>query len=496
MFRLLIGFVVTLSVMAGPAHGAEEFRPPNILFIMTDEQRADALGAAGNAILKTPNIDGLAKTGIRFANAYVNSPLCSPNRISLYTGRYVHTHRVRWNTVSHTLSEDNKTIAQVLKEQGYKTACFGKMHITGHTGHDLGFGDAPEDNYQYRDYAKEKGKRNSYQIAMKGKHWTGKLETSLEDCHETIITDKAMSFMEEHKDGPFFVWLSYFGPHMPYAAPDPYYSMYKPEDMPPAPKPPEGIKDDVAEFHGWLAGKTISGPITEDEWLVMKAQYYGLCTYIDDEVGRVVAKLKKMGVYESTIIVYTSDHGDMLGDHTMFAKGIHCFDGTAKVPYIIRVPGMTDKGQVSETLVQSIDLMPTLLDLVKAPLPAGVQGKSLVPILKGEVDKVNDAVYAEVGPVSTEKCVMMRAEGHKYIYYTDGSELLFDMKNDPNEFTNLAGKDEHKDLLAEMRLKMLEWRINSEDPLPGDVKPPKDGWAIHQRAGRSVKTGMVADVGK
>ncbi|MFC1735638.1 sulfatase [Candidatus Hydrogenedentota bacterium] len=451
---------------------------PNILVIMTDQQRADALGCAGNPVVKTPNIDSIAATGTRFSNTYSQAPLCAPNRASLYTGRYTAAHGVMCNGVEFVVSEENKSVAQVFKDNGYKTACFGKMHLHGPTGFDLGFGDSPEDNYQLHDYEREIGPKSSPDNPMGNAirssledHAIGKMEVEPENSFENIITDRAIEFIRNRgEDGPFLVWLSFFGPHPPYAAPEPYHSMYDPDDIPDAPKPPEGVQDDARNFRGYLADYAPGGKLDAEDWPRLAAQYYGMCTHIDDNVGRVLRALEEEGLSDETIVVYTSDHGDSLGDHGFHSKGLYMYEGIAKAPFIISVPGVTG-GEVSEALVQSVDLMPTLLELTGVDRPDSVQGKSLVPIIRGEQEHVHDVVLAEVGFIPSERVVMIRTGNHKYVYYTDGSEELFDLKNDPNEFTNLAALAENKDLVSEMRLKMLDMKIRTEDPLPRNMLP-------------------------
>jgi arylsulfatase A-like enzyme len=453
-------------------------RPFNILFIMTDEQRADALSCAGHPLLETPNIDSIAARGMRFVNGYVNSPQCGPNRASLMTGRYVHNHGVRWNGVAMSETDADNTVAQVLKKNGYRTACFGKMHIWGRTGFECGFGLEREDNYQLEQQFKDlkkKGLKEPYWNAMQLPHWTGELHPDPGNYHEEVMTDRAIAHMEKNQDNPFMIWLSYHGPHPPYAAPAPYHSMYDPQDVPPPPAPPEGVNDDPMDLHGYISGRSRSGNMSDLDLRKLTAQYLASCKVIDDQVGRLLKKLDELGLRENTIIVYTSDHGDSLGDHGLVSKGMYCYEGVEKVPCIVSVPGMDNAGKTSESLVQSIDLPVTLLDLADLPVPFGMEGKSLVPILDDPSRKVNDAVFSELGHRPGRRVAMARNEDYKYVYSTprdnlpDGAEELFDMRSDPNEFVNLALKPEGKEALERMRFEMLRWRIHASDPLPEEM---------------------------
>jgi len=460
------------SIGKAPASVSAETDKPrrNILFIMSDQQRADALSCAGNPVVKTPHIDSIAESGVRFTNGYVQCPQCMPSRASLLNGRYPSVHRVRYNRTAYLEYEEPNTIGNVLKRQGYKTGCFGKMHIQSNTSFNLGFGDSPEDNFETGDYGKfinEKIGKNPINEGMKQPHWTGKMECAAELSHESVCTDKTIEFMEKNQYEPFLIWLSYYGPHPPYTAPDPYYEMYPRDEMPLPPKPPEGIEDDFGKVHASLVKSKKNSDMTDDDWRYLYSQYYGLCAHIDDCVARALEKLDELGLAESTMVVYTADHGDIFGEHGgMFSKGRFMFDATTKVPFIVRIPGVTKPGTVCEALVQSIDLVPTMMEWAGAEIPPGVQGKSLMPLLRGEKEQIHDAVFCEGGPGSHDRMNMMRTKKYKYVYYTNKGEELFDMENDPGEFANLALRAEHKDLLADMRLKMLDGKIKNEDPLP------------------------------
>ncbi|MFC1735589.1 sulfatase [Candidatus Hydrogenedentota bacterium] len=487
-FLKTVGMTAVGAVLAPSFGVARERNPnprkqPNILFIMTDQQRSTALGCADHPLLKTPNIDKIAASGLRFTNGYVNSPQCGPTRASLYTGRYVHNHGVRWNGVALSEHDSQNTVAQVLKRKGYRTACFGKMHIWGRTGFELGFGVERSDNYQladqFRDIKKNRGKEPYWQ-AMQYPHWTGELKPDPENYHEVVMTDRAIAHMESSKDKPFFIWLSYHGPHPPYAAPEPYHSMFDPKDVPMPATPTKGVNDDPRALHKYITGRSRSGKMTEDNWRNLIAQYLASCAVIDDQVGRLLEKLDELGIADETIIVYTADHGDALGDHGLISKGMYCYDGVEKVPYIVSVPGMKTAGKTSDALVQSIDLPVTLLELTGARVPFGMEGKNLLPILDDAEREVNDTVYAELGHHPDRRVLMVRDKRYKYVYSTkrnnlpDGAEELFDMENDPHEFSNLVLKPEGREILEQMRFKMLEWRILASDPLPkemGNVNP-------------------------
>jgi arylsulfatase len=239
-----------------------------------------------------------------------------------------------------------------------------------------------------------------------------------------------------------------------------------------APRPPEGEVDDSALFHKFVSGRSPDGPMTDDDWRFLTAQYYGLCTAVDDQVGRLLAALEEQGRRDETIIVYTSDHGEALGDHGLFCKGMFCYEGVQKVPLIIDGPGLERRGVTTQALAQSVDLSPTLLEWVGEEIPFGVQGKSLAPILRGQAEGVNDTVHSEYGPAADRRVVMTRDKRYKYVYYTKGGYLktggeeLFDLEKDPHEFTNLALRPEAKEILERMRMKMLEWKLYSNDPLP------------------------------
>lgn len=415
---------------------------PNVLVILTDQQRADAVGYA-NPKVHTPNIDALAAQGVTCPLAFVQSPQCQPSRASIFTGRYPTAHRLWWNGID--LARGERTLGNYLKNAGYHTGYFGKLHFdrggnraaAQHFGFDTAF--------LYEDWSKMfsmgfnvSGGRHpverEFHAPMTAPTWTGKLTTP-DLHHEEVITDRAISFVQEtHR--PYLCVVSYHGPHPPYAAPDMFSSLYRPDDMA---VPAQKVKNQNGHV------------LSPREWQELKVQYYGAVSWIDACVGKLLSK-----VGYDTIVVFTSDHGDILGDHGLFSKGLFAYEGNVRVPLVLRIPGISGS---YPHLVQSIDILPTILEACGVGISNPVQGKSLFRAVRtGEV--VNGAVLSMIG--YQHRLRMVRTPRHKYWLVGD-EEYLFDLREDPGEEVN---RSSHRDLAAHLRLLLLQGLIRAEDPLP------------------------------
>ncbi len=420
---------------------------PNVLIIIADQLRWDAVGYT-NHIVYTPNIDALATESVVCSSAFVQSPQCQPSRASIFTGRYPTAHRVWWNGI--VMPRNEKTIGNYLREAGYHTGYFGKLHFDGDdqvTKRATYFGF--NESFLFEDWMKldwmklfstnygtTKSKvKDEFWGPMTTKTWTGRFgERELH--HEEVITHKAISFIER-TNRPFLCVVGFHGPHPPYAAPDEFSRLYQREQM------PVPIKQ-VVNQNGHV--------LTDDEWRELKAQYYGSVTWIDDCVGRL---LRALG--PDTIVICTSDHGDILGDHGLFSKGVFAFDGNVRVPLLMKLPNV--KPMDYSHLVQSIDIVPTILSACEINVPLGVQGKDLSAAF-GHNESVNSAVLSMIG--HTPRLRMVRTANLKYWLCGD-EEYLFDLVGDPREEFNLCVDPA---LLSRMRLLLAQSLIRAEDPLP------------------------------
>jgi len=515
---------------------------PNILFINTDQQRADSLGCYGNEFVKTPNIDGIARDGVVFDNAHCTHPLCSPSRATMLTGRYIHAHGLWRNGLA--LKENEVTISSVLKENGYKTGLIGKAHLTPYHGDpkihpeavQLNNGVSEEECWEYwRNFNREYYGFEHVQLAlghgdygMYGGHYglwihrnhrdkvplfsqdaaleptdkrfvSWKSAVPLEIHSATWIADKTIEFIKENRDRPFFASIGFQEPHPPFNPPKPYCYMYDPADMPLPVRSDDEWKEKMPRHVSFYLQRDGWSEITEDKEREITAHYYGLVTLVDDAVGRILNAVKEEGLEDNTIIVFTSDHGEWLGDHRLRLKGAVHTRGLTRVPMIIKWPGVAKAGLHVSAVASQVDLVSTLYDAAGVKEPYGVQGKSLRRVLEGSQRAVRDYALIEhrhesyredcffsdrvgKGLRGTEREEKLKRElvnwEEKDIYIktivTDRYRLtyipslnygeLYDLQNDPNELVNLW--DTEADLRVSLQLKLLDALIESTDPLP------------------------------
>jgi arylsulfatase A-like enzyme len=343
------------------------------------------------------------------------------------------------------MPRNEKTLGNYLRDAGYHTGYFGKLHFDGRdqaTKRAIHFGF--DESFLFEDWMKsfttyfataKSRVEKEFWGPMAGKTWTGRL-SDRELHHEEVITHRAVSFMER-TCRPFLCVVGFHGPHPPYAAPDEFSRLYTREKMSvPAQR--------IVNQNGHI--------LTDEEWRELKAQYYGSVSWIDDCVGRLT---KSLG--PDTIVVYTSDHGDILGDHGLFSKGMFAFDGNVRVPLLMKLPDVA--ATTYQHLVQSIDIVPTVLAACGVGMPQGIQGRSLLKAVKSD-EPVNSAVLSMIGHMPRLR--MVRTPELKYWLCGD-EEYLFDLVKDPREEMNRCG---HPVWLSRMRLLLAQSLIRAEDPLP------------------------------
>ena len=485
----------------------------NVLFIITDQQRADMLGCYGNQIINTPNLDRFAKENIRFSNAYCVCPMCMPNRATMLTGYYPNVHGVRSNGIN--LPEDVPTITQTLAKRGYHTVNVGKTHYNTWTprydpktksaedfqdwrtknpkGNYLTHENFPIPYYgfeevdlvvghgnacigHYLEWIEERDPKLAKKIVDEYSNKVPCLEifyeswVPIELYNTTYIQNNTISFLERYSKGnygekPFFLHCSFPDPHQPVSPPGRYRDMYKPEDMV-LPDNFHNIKN--LYKHPYLKKHLEKPPArdallreeTEENIRKFIALSYGSVSLIDHAVGQILASLEKLGLADNTMVIFTSDHGDYLGDHSLILKGISPFNGTLQVPLIWRVPGVT-KSAVSDALISSVDIPKTileLLDIKEKHRPPGMQGYDMTPVLKDPTIDLRDSILItedeEVGPRGPlfTRIVHLITKDYKLTKYAElpGYGDIFDRKNDKAELNNLWENDQ------ELRLKLLD----------------------------------------
>lgn len=424
-------------------------KQPNILLITADQQRFDAAGDAAPGFLRTPHFDRLCREGVTFTNAYTDCPLCVPTRISIMSGKQAFNHGMPWNGESSEVLGWEDTLPTLLGNAGYQTVGIGKMHF-GPQRVRHGFGEMilPEDYYREM---REKGEGVSHMVHGLGQNEFYPTMSALPETKTLTAwtSNKCAEYIRERRDPsrPFFLWCSYTKPHPPFDPPEPYYSMYNDA---PLPEPFYGDWSDPKDYPAALKRYQVSQSydlLPKEIIMKARAAYYGLITQIDYSMGYVLASLQDEGLLDDTLIIYTSDHGEYLGDHHACAKG-HFHESSAHVPFVMRLPKSWEDhphGKTNTALITHADILPTLLRAAGAAVPADKDGVDLIGLTRGEV-KPREYLEAMMGNVTEwitppTDCdyLAITDGGWKYIWYPEGGvEQIFNLKDDPHELTNLA----------------------------------------------------------
>ncbi|NQT53457.1 sulfatase-like hydrolase/transferase [bacterium] len=471
---------------------------PNIVLIMTDQQRADLAAREGFPLDTTPFLDGLARRGVWFNRAYTTNPTCAPARVSLLTGRYPEAHRVRTN---HNIPDAAYTrdLIDVVRSQGYAAALSGKNHshltddrldFARHFSHRGGEGDDRSDDEKAFD---------QYLADLNHKVNTEPTPFPVEVQGPYRAVSAAQEFVRSVKGNPFFLWLSFAEPHNPYQAPEPYYSMFPPETLPPTRAGKEAL-----DRHGfkWTWTHTIGQTAYPDYDAVVprgRANYLGMLRLIDDQVKRFVGFLEAEGRLENTLIIFVSDHGDFVGEYGLMRKGPEMPELLMRIPLLVVGPGVAPHDGPHPAFVSIADLMPTLCDMLGVPLPEGVQGRSLWPMLRSESYPEAEfaSAYGEHGfgglhftaedEPSYDECViqgkhpsfdclnsvsqsgtmrMLRMGDWKLAFDMQGRGQLYNIAKDPTELDNVYGQPHVLGIERDMLAELLAWSLRMQDPLP------------------------------
>jgi choline-sulfatase len=479
---------------------AVEPRTPNVLWICADDFAPYVCGTYGNRTVKTPNLDRLAAEGLRFDRAYCNSPVCTASRQSFLTGRYPRTLGV--TLLKTPLPEGTPTLALLLKRGGYDTAAIGKMHFNSDLTH--GF-DLRLDLAEHGQWLRKKGAQplpDGVEVLPPWKPFRDPARVWLNsfyrpfgatdaDMPGTWFADQAARYLAERQGKsarPFFLIVSFYEPHSPFHFPVEFRDRHKPETFA---VPKVGPEDDalIPEVFRDLSEREKQGII---------ASYYTSAEFMDRNVGRVLDALNRAGLDGQTLVIFNGDHGYMLGQHGRFEK--HCgYEPAIRSPLILRGPGLAKSGRATSALVEFIDVVPTVLELCEQPVPATVQGQSLLPLYRGERERHREQVFVEY---SENEEALIRTDRWKLIYctgkrqrqdgYTTGKPLpgrtvqLFDLEQDPDEMTNLARRPEQAKRVADLTARLadhLKRTAREPDKLPSadDVHellehclPPRD----------------------
>lgn len=469
----------------------------NILYIMTDQQPASCVSAY-NPKIRTPNLASLADRGCVFDNFYIAAFPCAPSRASQLTGRYMHNHLVVKNEIM--LDNDIPSLGKLCKKAGYNTGYFGKWHLGGwiyrgiqHRSKRIPRGfvewhyervetengwdtkvmpggpgdDHPQHGFDtwkggwtdYKDWLRKKGKAE----LLKNDKWVGGHFPAVSSIDEgthiysklpedehmaAFFVDETNKFIEKNANSgkPWCCVLSFYGPHPPVTPPKPWDTMYSLDEIPLPLNHRDPRRRINYKLNDW----------TEEQFKDYIRRYWGYCSYIDKQIGRTLDRLKQTGQDKKTIVVFTSDHGDMVGTHGMFSKSGDCgFEELFRVPTIIYIPGVSSASTRIDSLASNIDLLPTLLDAAKIGRPSGMDGKSLLPVLKGSVKTHRRTVFAE----GQSGIVVCRHNNYKLVmnWRYKAPQEFYDLEADPGEMNDLINDEKYKTQVDKLRKMIINW---------------------------------------
>lgn len=486
-------------------------RRPNILWICTDSQRWDTLGCTGNPYVQTPHLDRLATEGVVFSQCYCQSPFCMPSRASFMTGRYPRTTRCRQN--GQTLPADEVLVSRVLADAGYLCGMVGRLHVSagfwGERRVDDGYAAWHYSPVPFPDWREEYDHAavNEYTLWLRERGVTD-FESYIwypdkpspravmgsryvqagpdPELHQTTwCANRAMAFIEGNAnlDAPWMLTLNPIAPHHPFDPPMEYLERYlKNLDAVPLPNYAPGELDRQNELHRLAHDGAYNVPglfryddMSDRDHRLVRAAYWAQVDLIDAQVGRILESLQKTGQIDDTMIVFSSDHGEMLGDHGIYLKGPFFYDPLVRVPLAMSWPGRVQPRGQCPALVEMVDVVPTLLDAAGLTHPPGIQGRSLWPLLRGvEHDATHrEDVYSEFYNASKMfrdppvYLTMVRSDRWKLVVQHGAHDgELYDMDQDPSETRNLWNDDGHLAIRSEMLLRLCDRMAWTVDPLP------------------------------
>lgn len=460
-------------------------RKKNLLILMADQHKPDCLGIAGHPVAKTPNLDALARTGLRFRSAYCTNPVCTPSRASILTGLYTHHHGALNNTKPWPFA--HKTIANYFGAAGYMSALIGKMHFVDAQTHGFDYRLDFNDWYQFlgpktKLYADELSRANSGsglpQIddlwRDEGDPWKGHRELDdregpvavggiskmpESDHFESFVARESIRFLKNHaKDQPFLLISSLLKPHDPFMPAKRFADMFRAEDM----RLPDtwgkvNLNEVPAAVRRSIEHNAPTPELANTDAARRRiAYYYANLAQMDDRLGAVLQALRDLDLEQDTIVVYTSDHGEMLGEHGLWQK-FQFYESSCGIPLIIRVPGVAPQNKVCGAPVSLVSLLATVAELCDVSLPSTLDGASLVPQVRQPDLTTTSPVFSEYDLGNSRAKYMIRDGNLKYTFWTHDMPELYDLKTDPKEMRNLALLPEYRSRVDELKGKLFAW---------------------------------------
>ena len=498
-FLKTIGLGATAMATPGCLHASKDStrtdkRKPNLLFIWTDEQRADTMAAYGNTKIHAPNLNKLAAESVVFERAYVTQPVCTPNRSAVMTGLWPHTSGCIKNNIP--LPAKVPCLPEMLNDPDYRTAYMGKWHLGDEIFAQHGFQEwiSMEDGYSsHYSAGRDRNKRSDYhhfliehgyQPDRNGKFSRGfAARRPIEHCKPEFLELKACDFLRRYRDEPFMLYINFLEPHSPFFGP--LDDEHNPEQV----DVPANFKDPLEEnepLRYRVKRESCMEKYGKDEKSIRSliAKYWGLVTQVDRSVGAILDTLDNLGLAGSTIVVYTSDHGDMMGSHNLVTKSV-MYEEAVRIPWLMRIPQLGTRQHMIANPVSQIDMVPTLLELLGRGRDERLPGRSLVPLIKtGRTDR--DYVYIQWNPNSgaisvkkggtklagKEELKRVENESSRAVISPDGWKLclsdvdkcqLFNLNDDQGETTNLFDSGRYKDVIARLTKKIRQWQETVAD---------------------------------
>ncbi len=477
--------------------------PKHVVIITADQMRPDAMGPAGNAAAITPHLDRLAERGCVFDRAYCVAPTCTPSRTAIFTGRYPNVTGT-WQ-VGTELGDDEPTLCDRLAPAGFRRVAVGKMHFRPQRegpfpeigppapaevrdrpratdGTFFGFDEhhITEDSRtgEYLDWLADVAPR-----CVRRKDVDPDARACVRDgsnlpaqFHQTRwVGEWSERVVREHDPSqPLFLWTSFVDPHHPFDAPGEYVQRYAGRDLPGpvrregehALRPAHLRRNDASPAYPWPGAATEHG-LSDEEIAEIVRNYYAMVTFLDEEVGRLLDVLETRGMLDETLIVFSTDHGELLGDHGLLMKGPWMYESLTRVPMIVAGPGLA-RGMHTEALMENVDVAPTILDALGMDLPVGMQGRSQLPVLRGEAARVRDSAMCAYDAHDVGyKCRTLHTDRYKLTLFAGETYgELFDLAEDPHELHNRFFDEAYASIRAEMTGRFARRMMEDEDPLP------------------------------
>jgi arylsulfatase A-like enzyme len=487
--RLLREFMIILFAVIFGANiigCGQESRKPNLLFIWTDEQNAKTMQVYGNDKIHAPNLNKLASESVVFKNAYVSQPVCTPSRATVMTGLWPHQSTLVTNNIP--LPQNVKCLPEIVNDLDYITGYFGKWHLGDEVFAQHGFQEWESIEDHYRKYYgpdRDRNQMSGYWHFLRDLGYTPRhtdnefnrdfaASLPIDHCKPKFLELKTIDFLKRHKNDPFILYINFLEPHMPFFGP--LNDEHDPSEIDLPPNFNDPLEDD--EPLGYRLrreqlrknGREGFPLKTEDDWRRLIANYWGLVTQVDRSVGAILNTLEDLGLADNTIVVYTSDHGDMMGAHRFVGKGV-MYEEAVKVPWLMRIPQIGRRQHLIENRVSHIDLVPTILDLMNTNTDQSLPGQSLVPLINGkpiEEDHVfiqwnyfSDVEKPTDDAKSTQNTyfrTVISPDGWKLNLSDNDKSQLFNLNKDPYETTNLFYSGLYQDVIKRLTAKIHIWQ--------------------------------------